>query len=209
MDRILHGKEIFEIIPFDINAPVLFFPIRHHSPICSYHLMKIIDEYNPDCILVEGPENANRLIPVLTDENTTLPVAFYYYYKDSRKLVSEDGDDYKCYYPFLNASPEYNALLKARKMNIDFGFIDLPYGLTPPKTRVFARRGKFRATTMITIFPRINFSRRFVKKQESGILTNFGRGILKRIRFMVLQKILLQECTPTAILSERILTKKK
>ena len=128
MDRILHGKEIFEIIPFDINAPVLFFPIRHHSPICSYHLMKIIDEYNPDCILVEGPENANRLIPVLTDENTKLPVAFYYYYKDSRKLVSEDGDDYKCYYPFLNASPEYNALLKARKMNIDFGFIDLPYG---------------------------------------------------------------------------------
>ncbi len=128
MERILHGKKIFEIIPFDINSSVLFFPIRHHSPICSYHLLKLIDEYKPDCILVEGPENANHLIPVLTDENTVLPVAFYYYYKDSRKLVSEDGEDYKCYYPFLNASPEYNALLKARQMNIDCGFIDLPYG---------------------------------------------------------------------------------
>ena len=128
MERILHGKEIFEIIPFDISSPILFFPIRHHSPICSYHLLKLIDEYKPDCILVEGPQNADRLIPVLTDENTVLPIAFYYYYKDSRRLVSEEGDDYKCYYPFLNASPEYNALLKARQLNIDCGFIDLPYG---------------------------------------------------------------------------------
>ena len=115
-------------MPFDLDSPILFFPIRHHSPICSYHLVKIIDEYKPDCILVEGPQNADRLIPVLTDENTVLPVAFYYYYKDSDKLVTEDGDDYKCYYPFLNSSPEYNALLKARQMNIDCGFIDLPYG---------------------------------------------------------------------------------
>lgn len=128
MERILRSKEIFEIIPFDLESPVLFFPIRHHSPICSYHLVKIIDEYKPDCILVEGPENADSLIPVLTDENTVLPVAFYYYYKDTGKLVTEEADDYKCYYPFLNASPEYNALLKARRLGIDCGFIDLPYG---------------------------------------------------------------------------------
>ncbi len=128
MERVLRSKEIFEIIPFNYNEPILFFPIRHHSPICSYHLLKTIEEYNPDCILVEGPENANRLISVLTDENTVLPAAFYYYYKDIDKLISEEGEDYKCYYPFLSSSPEYNALKKARERNIDCSFIDLPYG---------------------------------------------------------------------------------
>ena len=95
MERVLRSKEIFEIIPFNYNEPILFFPIRHHSPICSYHLLKTIEEYNPDCILVEGPENANRLISVLTDENTVLPAAFYYYYKDIDKLISDEGENYK------------------------------------------------------------------------------------------------------------------
>lgn len=128
MERILHSKEIFEIIPFDYEQNILFFPIRHHSPACSYHLLKAIENYQPDCILVEGPQNANRLIPVLTDENTAMPIAFYYFYKDKGKLIDENADDYKCYYPFLNTSPEYNALLEAKRLNITGSFIDLPYG---------------------------------------------------------------------------------
>lgn len=128
MERILRNKEIFKIIPFDYNQKILYFPIRHHSPACSYHLTHVINEYQPDCILVEGPQTANPLIPILTDENTSLPVAFYYFYKDINKLISKDANDYKCYYPFLNTSPEYNALLWAEKLNIESSFIDLPYG---------------------------------------------------------------------------------
>ena len=128
MERILRHKEIFEIIPFDYSQKILYFPIRHHSPVCSYHLLRVIEEYKPDCILVEGPQNSDKLIPILTHEETKLPIAFYYYYKDTQKLINEDAEDYKCYYPFLNTSPEYNALLQARKRNIDCGFIDLPYG---------------------------------------------------------------------------------
>ena len=128
MERFLRNKKIFEIIPFDYSQPVLFFPVRHHSPACSYHLLQTIQAYQPDCILVEGPQNADRLIPVLTNDNTVLPVAFYYFYKDSGKYISEEGEDYKCYYPFLNTSPEYNALHFAVHNSIDCGFIDLPYG---------------------------------------------------------------------------------
>ncbi len=127
MERILRNKEIFEIIPFDYSKNIVYFPIRHHSPACSYHLINTIKEYNPDCILVEGPQNANRLIPVLTNEKTLMPVAFYYFYKDTDKLISEEADDYKCYYPFLNTSPEYNAFAYAKKLGIDSSFIDLPY----------------------------------------------------------------------------------
>lgn len=128
MEGILHSKEIFEIIPFDYEQNILFFPIRHHSPACSYHLLKTIEGYQPDCILVEGPQNANRLIPVITHEDTAMPIAFYYFYKDKGKLIDENADDYKCYYPFLNTSPEYNALLEAKRLNIASSFIDLPYG---------------------------------------------------------------------------------
>ena len=47
---------------YDLSGPVLYFPIRHHSPVCSYHLQKAAEAYRPDCILIEGPENAEPLI---------------------------------------------------------------------------------------------------------------------------------------------------
>ncbi|MDE6849073.1 MAG: hypothetical protein K2J44_06970 [Ruminococcus sp.] len=127
MEKILGNSKIAEMIPFDLSERLLLFPVRHHSPVCSYQLVRTINEYKPDIILIEGPENANNLIPVLTDENTKLPSAVYYYYKDSKKLVSESAEDYKCYYPFLYSSPEYNAMKQAKTLGIPAEFIDLPY----------------------------------------------------------------------------------
>ncbi|MCR5816352.1 MAG: DUF5682 family protein [Ruminococcus sp.] len=116
-----------EIIPFDLDAPLLLFPVRHHSPACSYQLIRTVKAYKPDIILIEGPENANDLIPVLTDERTRLPAAIYYYYKDKKKHITDEGEDYRCYYPFLKSSPEYNAMLCAKNEGIPARFIDLPY----------------------------------------------------------------------------------
>lgn len=128
MEGILRGQEIFKVA-FDWQQPVVFFPIRHHSPACSYHLGKTIEKYQPDCILIEGPENANHLIPVLTDPDTIPPVALYYSYRDSSGLISGEKEDYKCYYPFLDYSPELEALKKAGELKIPTELIDLPYGL--------------------------------------------------------------------------------
>lgn len=127
MEKLFGNSKITEIIPYDLSSKVLLFPVRHHSPICSYQLVRTIKEYKPEVILIEGPENANSLIPVLADDNTKPPVAIYYYYKDTKKLVSEDAEDYKCYYPFLYSSPEYNAIKQAEYMGISAEFIDLPY----------------------------------------------------------------------------------
>lgn len=127
MEKILGNGKAAEIIPYDLNGKVLLFPVRHHSPVCTYQLVRTIGEYRPEIILIEGPENANALIPVLTDDNTKLPAAIYYYYKDTKKLVSEDAEDYKCYYPFLYSSPEYNALKQAEMLGIPAEFIDMPY----------------------------------------------------------------------------------
>ncbi len=127
MEGLLRDGQVSEIIPFDMAQPLLLFPVRHHSPVCSYQLVRTITQYRPDIILIEGPENANDLIPILTDTETTLPAAIYYFYKDTRKLVSDEGEDYHCYYPFLYASPEYNAMAEAKKLGIPAKFIDLPY----------------------------------------------------------------------------------
>jgi len=127
MNTILTQQEIAEKISLDFNNQVMLYPVRHHSPVCSYHLRNVIGLYQPEIILIEGPENANDLIPVLTDEKTVLPCAIYYFYKDKKKYISEDAGDYHCYYPFLNASPEYTAMKEAKKLNIPAKFIDLPY----------------------------------------------------------------------------------
>jgi len=128
MEQLLRGEEIPAVDPYDRTKPLLWFPVRHHSPVCAWHLKKALDAYAPDCILIEGPENARDMIPVLTHEDTKAPVALYYFYKDSRGLLSEEKEDYKCYYPFLDYSPELVALREAKERGIFADFIDLPYG---------------------------------------------------------------------------------
>ena len=112
---------------YDLSGPVLYFPIRHHSPVCSYHLQKAAEAYRPDCILIEGPGNAEPLIPILIHEDTKPPLALYYAYQDKEGLISPDREDYKCYYPFLACSPELTALKEADRRGIHVEFMDLPY----------------------------------------------------------------------------------
>ena len=131
MERILRGEEVSEIdLPelYDLSRPILYFPIRHHSPACAWHLKKAVAAYEPDCILIEGPENAQEQIRVLAHPETKAPVALYYFYKDSKGLLSEDKEDHRCYYPFLDSSPELVAMREAEALGIPARFIDLPYG---------------------------------------------------------------------------------
>lgn len=104
----------------DFSRPVFYFPVRHHSPICSYFLQKTIKEYKPDCILIEGPEDANELKDVLASENLETPIAIYYSFKDKEEV-------HRCYYPFLDYSPELVALREAQRLGIPASFFDLGY----------------------------------------------------------------------------------
>lgn len=118
MEQLLRGKEM---------AQITYVPIRHHSPACAFHVCRLIESLNPGLILVEGPENANSLIPVMVHEDTKAPFAVYYSYQDSQGLISEEKESYKCYYPFLDYSPELAALREGAKRQIPTYFIDLPY----------------------------------------------------------------------------------
>ena len=127
MERVLRSPEPAAL---SMEGPVLYFPIRHHSPVCAWHLEKTIEAYKPDCILVEGPENANELLEVLTDPETKAPVAFYYACRDEGKHLSDEEEPttWRCWYPFLDTSPELVALREARNRGIPARFMDLSFG---------------------------------------------------------------------------------
>lgn len=119
MERILRSQEMAEIV---------LLPVRHHSPACAFHVTRVIREVHPDIILVEGPENANSLIPVMVHEDTKAPFAIYYSYHDEEARITEDREHYKCYYPFLDYSPELAAFRTGKSLGIETAFIDLSYG---------------------------------------------------------------------------------
>lgn len=128
MEQLLRGEKISAVNICDMDSSIQYFPIRHHSPACAFHLKKMIAMYQPDCILIEGPQNAQDQIAVLDHPETKAPVALYYYYRDRKGLLTEEKEDYRCYYPFVDASPELVALREAREREIPAYFIDLPYG---------------------------------------------------------------------------------
>ena len=119
MEKILRSKEMAEIV---------LLPVRHHSPACSFHVRKVIEAYRPSVVLIEGPENANELIPIMVHQDTQAPFAVYYSYYDKAGQLSEEKEHYKCYYPFLDYSPELAALRTGNALGAQVAFIDLPYG---------------------------------------------------------------------------------
>ena len=105
-----------------IKENIIFFPIRHHSPVCSFHLKRIIENYKPETILIEGPSDCNFLMEYMIEEDTIPPFCIYSSYIDKNK------EKCRCYYPFLDYSPEFVAIKKAYELKINCSFIDMPFG---------------------------------------------------------------------------------
>jgi len=113
----------------------IYFPIRHHSPACAWHLGRLIRELRPSAILVEGPTSFTPLIPTILDRGTKPPIAIYTHFIDTaRKLYkpAENEPDFgpfrfAAYYPFCDYSPELVALRVGNEVGAKLRFIDLDY----------------------------------------------------------------------------------
>jgi len=96
------------------------FGIRHHGPGCARALREALDALAPDCVLVEGPADANAQLPLLADAAMLPPVAL---------LVHAQSDPERAvFYPFAEFSPEWQALHYAAESGIPSRFMDLPAG---------------------------------------------------------------------------------
>src|SRR5438128_89186 len=125
-----------------LSAAPYWFPVRHHSPAVARHLEAAILARQPKLIFLEGPHEANELIPHVVDAKTQPPVAIYSSYRDDSNvlglagLASPSADippRFSCWYPLLAYSPEYVTLKTAKKTEAQVVFMDLPhYALIKP-----------------------------------------------------------------------------
>ena len=99
-------------------SPVHYFGIRHHGPGCARSLLRALDALTPDCVLVEGPPDAQPVLAALLSENMQPPVALLSYCPDEPQRA--------VYHPFAVFSPEWQALRWALLKQVPVSFIDLP-----------------------------------------------------------------------------------
>lgn len=115
-----------------LAAPVVYFPVRHHSPACARIVRRLIESLRPAIVLIEGPSDYNPHLSELLLPHK-LPISIYSYVEweasmpsteePSRTIRKRSG----AYYPFCIYSPEWQALRTAHRLHIPFRFIDLPW----------------------------------------------------------------------------------
>ncbi|MBP1313253.1 DUF5682 family protein [Herbaspirillum huttiense F1] len=113
---------------------LVVFPVRHHSPVCAWHLQQLLEQIRPSVVLVEGPRSFTALLPQLVDSRARMPLAIYTY-AVRRAKGDEPPPRRAAYYPFCDHSPELVAARAASRQGIPVRFMDLDFSeqilLTP------------------------------------------------------------------------------
>jgi len=91
--------------------------IRHHGPGSARGVIAALDALMPDCVLVEGPPDADDMIPMAAHAEMSPPIALLIYATDSPAKAS--------FYPFETYSPEWQAMRWALKHGRETKFMDL------------------------------------------------------------------------------------
>jgi hypothetical protein len=141
--RLLDSDVIRSRVEAVLAEPLYWFPVRHHSPAVAHLLEGVILKRRPKIIFIEGPFEANHLIPFVTDSKTKPPIAIYSSYRDDDNVlglagVASAAEDvpprFAVWFPLMAYSPEYVALLAAKKVGAEALFMDLPHqALLRPK----------------------------------------------------------------------------
>ncbi len=97
---------------------IQIYGIRHHGPGSSRSLLSALQALQPDCVLVEGPPDANDVLPLLPHEEMEPPVALLLYHTEQPQQAA--------FYPFAVFSPEYQALRYGLTHKLPTRFMDLP-----------------------------------------------------------------------------------
>lgn len=105
------------------DAPVHLFGIRHHGPGSARSLRAALERLSPDAVLVEGPPDADDLLPGAGHADLEPPVAILVYAPDTPRHAT--------FYPFARYSPEWVAIRFALERGVPVRFMDLPFAHRP------------------------------------------------------------------------------
>ncbi|MEV6178907.1 DUF5682 family protein [Streptomyces sp. NPDC052015] len=97
---------------------VLLLGVRHHGPGSARAVRGALEEARPRVVLIEGPPEADALIPLAADEDMRPPVALLAH------AVGEPGRS--AFWPMAEFSPEWVAIRWALEQGVPARFIDLP-----------------------------------------------------------------------------------
>jgi hypothetical protein len=97
------------------------FGIRHHGPGSARSLRLALKALKPDIVLIEGPPDAQEVLPLMRDKAMVPPVALLIYAPETPSKA--------VYYPFARFSPEWQALDYAYGHKSPARFIDLPQAI--------------------------------------------------------------------------------
>ena len=92
--------------------------IRHHGPGSARSLRAALEAYDPDVVLIEGPPEADELVPLAGDPQMEPPVALLGYVPGEPKKAA--------FWPFAVFSPEWQAIRYALGARVPVRFCDLP-----------------------------------------------------------------------------------
>ncbi|MEV6932113.1 DUF5682 family protein [Dactylosporangium sp. NPDC051485] len=99
----------------------LLLGIRHHGPGSARAVRRALAAFQPDVVLIEGPPEADPLVPFAGDEDMRAPVALLAYPADN-----PDPKLRASFWPLAEFSPEWQAIRWAVAREVPVRFIDMP-----------------------------------------------------------------------------------
>ncbi|MGW3954326.1 DUF5682 family protein [Streptomyces sp. NPDC004752] len=96
----------------------LLLGVRHHGPGSARAVRAALDAAAPEVVLIEGPPEADALVPLAADQGMRPPVALLAH------AVDEPGRS--AFWPLAEFSPEWVAIRWALEHDVPARFIDLP-----------------------------------------------------------------------------------
>ncbi|MFH8895167.1 DUF5682 family protein [Streptomyces coeruleorubidus] len=115
------GEEVTgveEAVSRAAGAGPLLLGVRHHGPGSARAVRAALEEARPRVVLIEGPPEADALIPLAADAEMRPPVALLAH------AVDEPGRS--AFWPLAEFSPEWVAIRWALEHDVPARFIDLP-----------------------------------------------------------------------------------
>jgi hypothetical protein len=101
-----------------VGGGPLLLGVRHHGPGSARAVRAALDAARPRVVLIEGPPEADALIPLAAEEDMRPPVALLAH------AVDEPGRS--AFWPLAEFSPEWVAIRWAVEHEVPARFIDLP-----------------------------------------------------------------------------------
>ena len=92
--------------------------IRHHGPGSARAVLRVLEAWRPDHVLVEGPADGHSALGLVGDPGLRPPVALLVYPPDQPARAG--------FWPFTAWSPEWVALRWAHAQGVPADFMDLP-----------------------------------------------------------------------------------